>query len=365
MAPTIELRRPALRRSIKTALTDMIEAQGLAQGERIPSQLELATHFGTTEVTVHRALVELEREGIIHRVGGRGTFVGPEPTRSLLRSVCLVLPGEHLDEPTGNPLFWPYVRQLMHAFVVACGTERRFSTVAALGSGIPGSLRDLGAHDVVFFHHTKLPRDVFLQLIREGKVPIVAFGLPTPGVECLTVDGDPFTGLRRSVAHLVQRGYRRIAFAGASEDWGASWRDGYRQGLADFNIPFDEDLLVLSPGGQTQVAGHQNAAEFMRRGVSCDAMLVDADMRALGIIEYLQQEGVRIPRDIAVMGYDGLDNTLLQPPYLTSLRVPYETMVRSALAEIDQSSTVRSPVKHLSFCGEVAEGRTTPSRLHA
>jgi DNA-binding LacI/PurR family transcriptional regulator len=359
MPPTLNLRRPRKRHAIKTALVEMIAKQGLRPGECMPGQVELATHFGTTEVTIHRALAELEEEGVIHRIGGKGTFAGPIPSRLQTRTLCLVLPGEHLDEPSTNPQFWPYVRQLMHACVSAAGTDWRFATVAApTDSDIPPALADLGSRDIVFFHHTKLPRELLLKLVREGSVPTVAFGLPLPGLDCLTVNHDPVTGVRRMVAHLAGLGYRRLAFVGSGEAWGRHWIEGFRRGLSDYGLPLRDDLLVLGAEGQTQSAGNQAAAELLRRGLPCDAILTDSDMSALGVLDYLRREGVHVPQNVGLMGYDGLDNAVLQPPFLTSLRLPLEQMIRAALAEVDAAGGARSPHKHLSFTGEVVTGQT-------
>ncbi len=355
----LELRRPQGKRSIiKTALLKMIAEQGLEFGEQIPGQIELALYFKTTVVTIHRALVELESEKFIHRINGSGTFVGPKPVSGRTRNLCLVLPGEHLDDPADNPDFWPYVRQLMHAFLSVAGTEWRFASVGATsGMGMPVSMEGLGRDDVVFFHHIKEPREILAQLVREGKVYTIAFGLPDPEIRCLTIDHDPFTGMRKAVGYLAGLGYRRIAFAGSDEVWGKAWVDGYRQGLKDFGLRCDEKRMVLS-GSTTQSAGMQGAEVLVQRGLPCDVILTDSDMRALGVLEYLRQEGVKVPEDVGVMGYDGLDNATQQPPFLTTLRVPFDQMIRAALAEAEASRTVRSPDKHLKFVGEVIPGQT-------
>jgi hypothetical protein len=341
----------------------MIADRGLRDGDRIPGQNHLAHEFDVTAVTIHRALTELAREGVLHRIDGKGTFVGPKPPAAVrTRHLCLVLPGEHLDEPAANPDFWPYVRQLMHAFLTAANGEWRFASVAVPpGSGMPPSLGDLGRHDVVFFHHTKEPRDVLRQLIREGRAPTVAFGLPDPELPCLTVDHDPVEGMRKAVGYLAGLGYRRVALAASDQPWGRPWVEGYRLGLADFGLPFDERRLALS-GLHTQAEGMRGAAMLIGRGLPCDAILTDSDMRALGVLEYLRREGLKVPEDIGVMGYDGLDNATQQPPFLTSLSVPFEPMIRAALAEVDACRTVRSPQKSLKILGEIVPGQTVVRR---
>ncbi len=123
-------------------------------------------------------------------------------------------------------------------------------------------------------------------------------------------------------------------------------------------MPRDPALLIRSPSDQTQEGGHQSAELLLARGLPCEAVIADSDMRAVGLIERLRQAGVRVPDDISVMGYDGLDNATLQPPFLTTLRLPFERMIRAAIEAVEKSGRVRSPVRHLSFVGEIWPGQT-------
>jgi DNA-binding LacI/PurR family transcriptional regulator len=223
------------------------------------------------------------------------------------------------------------------------------------------TLADLKGHDVVFFHHTKQPRELLRQMVRAGKIPTVAFGLPEPEIRCLTVDHDPTASMRRAVGYLAGLGYRRIAFAGSSAPWGRLWLDGYRRGLKAGGLAFDANLVALN-GAQTQAGGAQCAAALRERRKPCEVILADSDMRALGVVEYLRQEGVKVPQDVGVMGYDGLDNAVQQPPFLTTLRLPFAQMIRAALAEVDACGRARSPNKHLKFTGAVAPGQTVMQR---
>ena len=343
---------------IKSAILRLIAENGFHPGDRLPGQNELAARFQTTVVTIHRALAELEAERKIHRINGSGTFVGPRPIPRT-RNLCLVLPGEHLDEPSVNPLFWPHVRHLLHAFIFVSGTDWRFATIASeTGQPFPSSLHELGREDVVFFHHTKQPRAVLDQMIREGKTPVVSFGLPEPGLRCLTIDHDPENGIPKALHYLYSLGYRRILFAGSSLAWGKPWINGFLRGAEVLGLPHDESFLLLLPTDQTQESGHRAAGLICERGVRCDAVLTDSDMRAVGLIEGFRERGIRVPEDIGVMGYDGLDNATRQPPFLTTLRTPFEQMIRTALDLLDSRRAVRSPVRHLKFVGEILPGRT-------
>lgn len=345
-------------------IREWIAAEGLQPGDRIQSQNELATHFGVTAVTVHKALTELAEDGVLYRRIGSGTFVGPAPGTAGVRSVCLVLPGEHLEEPGHNPLFWPYVQSLYRRFLSSIGSRRVFSTRPVSPGTPPAEVAPgLALHDVVFFHHTQVPRDLLLHLVRERVVPVVAFGLPRPDLDCLTLDHDMGAGMRLAVAHLHACGHRRIALLASREAWADPWRLGYRQGLAECALAYDPALDTRLEETRTAVAAAVRTA--VAGGLPLDAICCDRDLRALWVIDALRAEGVRVPEDVSVMGYDGLDLATQHPPYLTSIDVPFERMIRAALDIVDGRRGQPTLGQHLCFAGELIPGQTVYRRQAA
>ena len=75
-------------------------------------------------------------------------------------------------------------------------------------------------------------------------------------------------------------------------------------------------------------------------------------------LDHLQQAGVRVPDDVGVMGYDGLDHATRHPPYLTTVRIPWRRMIETALEELARHKGGASPVKHVSILGDVVAGKT-------
>ncbi len=82
----------------------------------------------------------------------------------------------------------------------------------------------------------------------------------------------------------------------------------------------------------------------------------------MGVVDCLQQNGIQVPNDVSVMGYEGLDHATRQPPYLTSVKIPFKEMVADALEIVQQSPGKPTPVEHLDFVGEVFENRTCTKR---
>ena len=349
------------REKIVAQVKEWIKERQLPLGSRLESQHQLAAYFGVTAVTVHKALRQLEKELVIYREHGRGTFVGPAPHTTRIMTVCLILPGEHLAEPSYNPDYWPHIKSLYRAFLTGVGDRWSFTTrVVVPGTDIRPVVKELSRFDAVVFHHVKEPADLLEHLVTKRIVPTVAFGLPRPGLKCLTVDHDMVTGSRMAIRYLHAMGYQRVAMVRARSPWADQWLDGYRQGLADVGQGFDERLVVRVESSRNDA--FNAAAELMTRGISFDAVYVDSDVRALALCEGFQHAGIGIPDDVGIMGYDGFECVVQQQSYLTTVCQPLDQMVAAILGAIEESPGNPTEDHHIKIAGTIVPGRTAVAR---
>jgi DNA-binding LacI/PurR family transcriptional regulator len=143
------------------------------------------------------------------------------------------------------------------------------------------------------------------------------FGGPTDHVTMKNVEA-----AKAATAHLIERGRRRIAVIGAHEGelvGSAALRlHGYREALADAGLPYDESL-VRYVGEWHRLDGAQAMHRLLDSGVEFDAVFGLNDTLALGAVRVLQESGRRIPQDVAVIGFDGLDETKYSLPTLSTV----------------------------------------------
>jgi DNA-binding LacI/PurR family transcriptional regulator len=143
------------------------------------------------------------------------------------------------------------------------------------------------------------------------------FGGPADHVTMKNVDA-----ARTATRHLLERGRRRIAVIGAheGEDVGsASLRlRGYREALQEAGVPYDDRLVVPAPGWH-RLDGARAMRDLLGQGVFFDAVFGLNDTLALGALRALQEGGVRVPADVAVIGFDGLDETQYSLPALSTV----------------------------------------------
>jgi DNA-binding LacI/PurR family transcriptional regulator len=158
------------------------------------------------------------------------------------------------------------------------------------------------------------------------------FDGPTDHVTMRNVDA-----ARAATEHLIASGHRRIAVIGAHEGelvGSAALRmQGYREALEAAGIPYDDEIV-----GYTTLWHRANGADSMRellaRGARFDAVFGLNDTLALGAMRVLQEAGRRVPDDVAVIGFDGLDEAKYSIPSLTTVDPGRAWIARTAVATL-------------------------------
>jgi DNA-binding LacI/PurR family transcriptional regulator len=164
--------------------------------------------------------------------------------------------------------------------------------------------------------------------------PLVLLGERIFGGDADHVTMQNVEAARAATEYLLALGRRRIAVVGAHEgevigSAGLRLR-GYREALDAAGVEFDPELL-----GYTALWHRANGATSMRdvleRGVQFDAVFGLNDTLALGAMRVLQEAGRRVPDDVAVVGFDDLDEARYSLPSLTTIDPGREQIARTAV----------------------------------
>jgi DNA-binding LacI/PurR family transcriptional regulator len=163
--------------------------------------------------------------------------------------------------------------------------------------------------------------DEIVRLKSEG-VPIMLMGqLPESGIPF--VDVDAIEGAAIAVRHLLELGRRRIAMiTNASLNYISAQhrRSGYEQSIADSGLFLEEELV--REGDYTPASGFRAMQILLNLPRRPDAVFIASDVVAIGAIQAIKQAGLRIPEDIAVVGFDDVPLSEYYDPPLTTLRLP-------------------------------------------
>ncbi len=184
-------------------------------------------------------------------------------------------------------------------------------------------------------------RDLVAVLTDLG-VPTVRIGVRVPGMTC--VRGDDLAGMRAVMRHLLdERGVRRPAHArGVAHQPDAVRREQvFREELTARGIPVDEELIF--DGFFWHETTYRELRSLLQRRRDLDAVVAANDLSALGALKALTDEGLRVPEDVLVTGFDN-DTSALSWPTLTTvdpaLREQGAAAARQLLQEVAGGSAV-------------------------
>jgi len=173
-----------------------------------------------------------------------------------------------------------------------------------------------------------------LSVIEATGKPIVTIGYREETVHSHAVVAENRRAAKNAVNHLIHgHGHRRIAYIGSKEHVDFTERfEGYLEALAENSIPCDESLIYITDNAM-QPAGHSAGEAILADGIGMTAIFAATDLIAFGLMETLQKAGLRIPEDIAVIGFDDLPLAAAATPPLTTVR---QTFSDYALAALDR-----------------------------
>lgn len=144
------------------------------------------------------------------------------------------------------------------------------------------------------------------------------------------VQSDNYSGGELAASHLISLGRRRIAHIGAMFHTAPGMKRlaGYRNALSQASLPFREEYVI--EGDFTHQAGYDAMQRLLILREPPDAVFAASDMSALGAMRAAHDRGVRIPDDIAIVGYDDISFAALSVPSLTTVRQPKDELGEAA-----------------------------------
>lgn len=236
-----------------------------------------------------------------------------------------------------NPYFAEVVRGLQHGLreqgrsLLLADTNQRFDE----GQRQFDLLLDKQVDGFVLFGDSVPESTLAAHVRRRGRVPIVAVGRDygIDGVATVLAAAEDAAG--RATAHLVERGYRRIAHVtgppaepGAVTHGGAPRLAGWRSALVSAGLDAGGALVAE---GDWQVGGGARAgAQLLALAERPDAVFCANDLMAFGVMRAAREAGLSLPGDLAVVGFDDVPAAQLVDPALTTLAMPTDAFGHTA-----------------------------------
>jgi len=336
---------------VASVLRERIQTGYYDAGQWLPAERVLAEDLGVHRRTVRAAVAELANEGLLHlRPNCRPTVIAASdrspnidredaPSRfPSSRLVALVMwHGGADDGATAQQrIFWGMNQALAHAgyhgvfldLGDSIGDEQENATREAMRLNYA---LEHGFGGIIFYAYAyQRNRELIQRAAR--RVPLVLIDRMLPGIDTDFVGIDNFQAMYDAVQHLVRQGHRRIAYVTWSEPINPvqDRLEGYRSALRDaFGSEAVEMTLTTSMGtGRTWLL-FDNVFQAPP-GERPTAVVCVNDHEAVRVAERLSYLGLRIPEDVAMVGFDNLLQRLPNGVGLTSVAQPFEEIGRRA-----------------------------------
>lgn len=291
---------------------------------------EVAREAGVSIATVSRVFndsgpVNDETRRKILDVARRLRYVPHGGARSLITSKTNTL-GVLLPDMYGE-FFSEVIRGIDQAAREA-GFHVLLASSHAERKEVEAALRAMrGRVDGLIIMHPDIDAKVLRQNLSES-IPVVLLSCEIPGTRFLSLNIDNYSGAIEAVQHLIDHGHRRIAIIrGSADNYDAEERvRGYRDALRRAGIA---DTFILE-GDFTERSGYCAGKKLVELPERPSAVFASNDAMAIGALGAFREAGLKVPDDIAVIGFDDIPIAAYVNPPLTSVHVSISDLGASA-----------------------------------
>lgn len=216
--------------------------------------------------------------------------------------------------------------------------EREADSIDALmGARVDGLLVSISRETADLKH---------LQKVRDEGTPLVFFDRLVEGMNASSVIVDDYEGAYDATVHLIEQGCRHIVHLGGPENLILSRKrkEGYISALEDHDIPIDESLIVECREGNSDMA-ERLFTDLLEKGKKVDGVFANNDMAALGVLAATKRLKIKVPEEIAIIGFSDWQFCTMLEPALSSVNQSGYEMGREAarlmLDEINNEDETR------------------------
>ena len=330
-----------------------------AEGAR-PTLEEVAALAGVSTATVSRVLnhsprVSAAARASVEEAVARLGYVPNPAARSLVRrrtdTIALVV-----SEPEERAFADPFYPAIVHGIGGAIAdTELQLILLLAQGARAQQKVERyvLQGHVDGVVMVCQHGDDTLARTFVASGVPIVMTGRPRDTLSLPFVDVDNRGGARAATEHLLRSRQRIATITGPLDMTVSADRfDGYRDALAAAGIAFEPSLVAA--GDFTAESGGRAMEQLAAGANDIDGVFAASDVMAIGALRHLEALGVRVPEDVAVVGFDDVAVAASAVPALTTMRQPFAEMTR-ALTDLLQRRIAgdAAPDEHIVFPTEL------------
>ncbi|MDJ0832115.1 MAG: GntR family transcriptional regulator [Gammaproteobacteria bacterium] len=319
--------------------------------DKLPGERTLAKELGFSYMTIRKAIDNLVAQGVLYKIPTKGTFLADRRSRQRTGNI-----GYFLDSSIVSGVSSPYYSLIFHALEKEAVTHG-YSLVyfSELTNGDGENITD--KLDGVIASCFPRVENTIQQL--KQQVPTVVIDNASSDKTIPSVIIDNFNAVLDSFDHLYQLGHRRIAFMTGLEDSdvGKNRCAGFQSGLNRYGLELDETLVYR--GNYSFKSGLDGAAYFLSLAQPPTAILCANDSMALGALRRLHHEGIKVPEDMSILGFDDIEVASQIAPALTTVKAPIDQIANTAVCMLEhliKGETLEN--RHVALSAELVVRQT-------
>jgi GntR family transcriptional regulator of arabinose operon len=322
-------------RQLQAELERLIAESVLKVNARLPGENEFFSQLGLSRTTIRKAFAALEKNHLLYRVQGQGTFIGSKPP-SASRNSDNARPDD-IKQVIGVVV--PNITNEIYPFIIH-GVEETvsLSRVCVFSANSGGSrerelriLNEMINNSVdglilePIYSDSDRADTRLVSLLESLSIPVVLLNNDIPSFECSKVMQDDEGGGRLVTEHMLERGHKRIAYIYNDRISAAcERRKGYRAALNAAGVGHDPELEIAYNDEEGLVyPGYLLTKALLEKPeLGVTAIFYFNDDLALQGMTAAQSLNMEIPRDLSIAGYDDIPRSRLNGVRLTTVSHP-------------------------------------------
>lgn len=381
--PSKKERTRALHKQLTASFRNRILDGRLPAGTRLPTDTELAAEYQLSRDTVRQALAILADEGLIERIQGRGTFVrqlssvpafgASLPTSSPVmqeqKQIGLLFNSGLRDRANSlqDILVGAEQAARLHGYSVSIcytegGKEQQAQDIARLTANHIAGL--------IICPIDNIADTEIIRRLQAAHFPLVFVDRYLPDLAVDYVGSDNKAGGYRGTEHLIILGHRRIGYIFLEEEDLEStssvrerWQ-GYGEALHKYGVPYDSSLIIpdINPG-EGKVS--PSIYEFLQRPDRPSAIFAVNDIVALDVMQAAHALNLRIPQDLALVGFDNERfSSRLSPPLTTMAQPFFDIGLRACTLLLSRIEGLSTTPRHIELPVNLVIRESCGAQLH-
>ncbi|MBW5447553.1 GntR family transcriptional regulator [Cohnella sp. CFH 77786] len=315
--------------------------------DKLPTEIELAQQYGVSRITSKRALIELEKQGLVYRKRGSGSYVrnqedaagtARDVNAARSRIISMILPWSstgRLDYIQGANDYLDPRGYFLSIHISGWSVEKEKELLLKMYHN--------GHSGIILYPSSSSHNIATVNTLMMNDFPIVLIDQHYEGVEISNVVSDNKAGGYMAAEQLIRKGHTRIAFVTSiAIDLRSTIRErflGYCKAHKDNRLPIQLDHIVseVYQGIRDEDRINRLASlvkELVLRNVT--AIQAEHDDMAIDLLKACQQAGIQVPEQLSIVGFDNEENAgYAQVPLTTVGQNYYEIGQNAAKIIVD------------------------------